>query len=234
MHRDREPMLRLSLLRTLDAAFESREHGVAFHGVANEVVERMISESLIWKAGKTAAAVRYAAIVCLGTMLRNDLCPKRDLLTAIQRGEILPQIGAALEEDFYADTRSAACHALAMLLTRCGDRLTDEHRRYVYPELLKRMDDSRDEIRIQCAGVVAAFFEAMPFDYDETNVGYLLKGFMVHMDDPNRAVQEAVCSAVEIAAVKKPDAVLESVRAARDAHRGPTYLDRADAAAQRA
>ena len=233
MHRDREPMLRLSLLRTLDAAFESREHGVAFQGVAFEVVERMISESLIWKAGKTAAAVRYAAIVCLGTMLRNDLCPKRDLLTAIQRGEILPQMGAALEEDFYADTRSAACHALAMLLTRCGDRLTDEHRRYVYPELLKRMDDSRDEIRIQCAGVIAAFFEAMPFDYDEMNVGYLLKGFMVHMDDPNRAVQEAVCSAVEIAAVKKPDAVRESVRAARDAHRGQTYLDRADAAARR-
>ena len=152
MHRDREPALRLSLLRVLDAAFESRERGAAFEGVANEVVERMISESLIWKAGKTAAAVRYAAVVCLGTMLRNELCPRRDLLTAIQRGELLPQIGAALEEDYYADTRAAACHALAMLLERCGDRLTDEHRRYVYPELLKRMDDSRDEIRVMCAG----------------------------------------------------------------------------------
>ena len=231
MHRDREPALRLSLLRVLDAAFESRERGAAFEGVANEVVERMISESLIWKAGKTAAAVRYAAVVCLGTMLRNELCPRRDLLTAIQRGELLPQIGAALEEDYYADTRAAACHALAMLLERCGDRLTDEHRRYVYPELLKRMDDSRDEIRVMCAGVVAAFFRSMPWDYDETNVGYLLKGFLIHMDDPNPDVQEAVCRALEVAAAKKPDAVRESVRAARDTHRGRAYLDRADAAA---
>ena len=231
MHRDREPALRLSLLRVLDAAFESRERGAAFEGVANEVVERMISESLIWKAGKTAAAVRYAAVVCLGTMLRNELCPRRDLLTAIQRGELLPQIGAALEEDYYADTRAAACHALAMLLERCGDRLTDEHRRYVYPELLKRMDDSRDEIRVTCAGVIAAFFRAMPWDYDETNVGYLLKGFLIHMDDPNPDVQEAVCQALEVAAAKKPDAVREAVRAARDTHRGRVYLDRADAAA---
>ena len=231
MHRDREPALRLSLLRVLDAAFESRERGAAFEGCANEVVERMISESLIWKAGKTAAAVRYAAVVSLGTMLRNDLCPRRDLLTAIQRAELLPQIGAALEEDYYADTRAAACHALAMLLERCGDRLTDEHRRYVYPELLKRMDDSRDEIRVTCAGVIAAFFRAMPWDYDETNVGYLLKGFLIHMDDPNRDVQEAVCQALEVAAAKKPDAVREAVRAARDTHRGRVYLDRADAAA---
>mmetsp|Transcript_5713 Transcript_5713/g.23486 ORF Transcript_5713/g.23486 Transcript_5713/m.23486 type:complete len:938 (-) Transcript_5713:210-3023(-) len=231
MHRDREPALRLSLLRVLDAAFESRERGAAFEGVANEVVERMISESLIWKAGKTAAAVRYAAVVSLGTMLRNELCPRRDLLTAIQRGELLPQIGAALEEDYYADTRAAACHALAMLLERCGDRLTDEHRRYVYPELLKRMDDSRDEIRVTCAGVVAAFFRSMPRDYDETNVGYLLKGFLIHMDDPNPDVQEAVCRALEIAAEKKPDAVVEAVKAARDTHRGRVYLDRADAAA---
>ena len=231
MHRDREPALRLSLLRVLDAAFESRERGAAFEGCANEVVERMISESLIWKAGKTAAAVRYAAVVSLGTMLRNDLCPRRDLLMAIQRAELLPQIGAALEEDYYADTRAAACHALAMLLERCGDRLTDEHRRYVYPELLKRMDDSRDEIRVTCAGVIAAFFRAMPWDYDETNVGYLLKGFLIHMDDPNPDVQEAVCQALEVAAAKKPDAVREAVRAARDTHRGRVYLDRADAAA---
>ena len=82
-----------------------------------------------------------------------------------------------------------------------------------------------------CAGVIAAFFRAMPWDYDETNVGYLLKGFLIHMDDPNPDVQEAVCQALEVAAAKKPDAVREAVRAARDTHRGRVYLDRADAAA---
>jgi hypothetical protein len=29
---------------------------------------------------------------------------------------------------------------------------------------------------------VAAFFEAMPGDYDETNTGYLLKGFVAGPD----------------------------------------------------
>ena len=53
---------------------------------------------------------------------------------------------------------------------------TDEQRRAVYPNLLKRMDDSRNEIRIAACSAVAAFFEAMPDSYDETNTGYLLKG----------------------------------------------------------
>jgi hypothetical protein len=39
--------------------------GAAFKPVAGVVVEKLIQESLIWKAGKVAAAVRYAAVVGL-------------------------------------------------------------------------------------------------------------------------------------------------------------------------
>ena len=108
--------------------------------------------------------------------LSNKLCPRNSLLVAVHHGELIPSLVSALEEDYYADTRAASCHAMRHLLLTAGDKLTDEHRRAVYPELLKRMDDSRNEIRVAGAGVVAAFFDAMPADYDETNTGYLLKG----------------------------------------------------------
>ena len=68
-HREREPTLRLALLRNLDAVFEDTARGAAFVPMAGVVVEKLIQESLVWKAGKVAAAVRYAAVVCLGTMV---------------------------------------------------------------------------------------------------------------------------------------------------------------------
>ena len=49
--------------------FEDAARGAAFVPVAGVVVEKLIQESLVWKAGKVAAAVRYAAVVCLGTMV---------------------------------------------------------------------------------------------------------------------------------------------------------------------
>ena len=234
MHRDREATLRLALLRNLDAVFEDRVRGAAFVPVAGVIVERLLQESLVWKAGKVAAAVRYAAVVCLGTMLSNGLCPRNALLVAVHHGELIPTLVGTLEEDYYADTRAASCHAMRHLLLTAGEKLSDEHRRAVYPELLKRMDDSRNEIRVGCAGVVAAFFDAMPTDYDETNTGYLLKGFTVHMDDPDPGVQAAVCAACEVAAAKKPGAVADAMRAARGTHRHPRFIDKVMEAVQRA
>ena len=62
----------------------------------------------------------------------------------------------------------------------------------------------------------------------------LLRGFVVHMDDPDVSVQEAVCAACEVAAGKKPGAVGEAMKAARGTHRHPRYIDRVMEAVHRA
>ena len=161
-------------------------------------------------------------------------------------GELLPGLASAMEEDYFADTRAAACHAVAEALRldaeyvvgKNGDEdrggkaasssaFDDARRRFLYPELLKRMDDSRDAIRVTAADAVGAFFDAMPRDYDETNVGYLLKGFFVHMDDPNPEVREAVCVALEKhAAKKKPEATRDAAKNAGDTHREKGFVER--------
>ena len=161
-------------------------------------------------------------------------------------GELLPGLASAMEEDYFADTRAAACHAVAEALrldaeyvvSKNGDEdrggnaasssaFDDARRRFLYPELLKRMDDSRDAIRVTAADAVGAFFDAMPRDYDETNVGYLLKGFFVHMDDPNPEVREAVCVALEKhAAKKKPEATGDAAKNAGDTHREKGFVER--------
>ena len=112
------------------------------------------------------------------------------------RYQLLPTIHSSLEEDYYADTRLCSCHTLAALLNCIGTKLTNDQKRLVYPELVKRLDDSSDKVRIQACATLEAFVGCLEPDYCETNTGYILKGILIHMDDTNPEVQEAVCLVV--------------------------------------
>ena len=260
----RDPRLRAAMLRAMDAAFEepppgpdgvfsSENRGGALIGGLDRravaILETVVLESLVWRAGATAAAARYAAVVCLGTMLRRSLffshsssprrsesnastllVSRRALLAVLLKhhSSLLPGVFSAMEEDYYAETRKAACYALDGVLATAGVDLGDELRRATYPEILKRMDDSRDDVRVAAARCARRFFsEACPVDWDETNCLYFLKPLFVHMDDPNEDVRNAVLDAALAAAEKKPAALLEALTPARETHRFREHVERA-------
>ena len=258
----RDPRLRAAMLRAMDAAFEEpppgpdgvfmRENrgGALIGGLdrrAVAILETVVLESLVWRAGATAAAARYAAVVCLGTMLRRSLffsssprrsesnastllVSRRALLAVLLKhhSSLLPGVFSAMEEDYYAETRKAACYALDGVLATAGVDLGDELRRATYPEILKRMDDSRDDVRVAAARCARRFFsEACPVDWDETNCLYFLKPLFVHMDDPNEDVRNAVLDAALAAAERKPAALLEALTPARETHRFREHVERA-------
>jgi len=259
---NRDARLRAAMLQTMDASFEEPPPGVdgvflreenrggaLIGGVdtrAVTILESVVLESLVWRAGATAAAARYAAVVCLGTMLRrslffsaqtcgdasakNLLVSKRALLAVLLKTHsgLLPGVFSAMEEDYYAETRKAACYALDGVLATAGFDLGDEKRRCVYPEILKRMDDSRDDVRVAAARCARRFFaNATPVDWDETNCVYFLKPLAVHMDDPNESVRNAVLDAFLAAAEKKPAVLIEALTPAKETHRFREHVERA-------
>lgn len=60
--------------------------------------------------------------------------------------ELLTQLLSLLEDDTL-DTRLISCRVLMHMLEIAGSRM-DQHRLYnVYPNLLKRLDDSNDNVR---------------------------------------------------------------------------------------
>jgi dynein assembly factor 5 len=147
----------------------------------------------------------------------------------------LAPVFSAMEEDYYADTRLAACYALDGILATIGVELGDERRRAAYPEILKRMDDSRDDVRVAAARCARRFFsDACPMDWDETNCLYFLKPFVVHMDDANERVCDAALDATLAAAAVKPNAVVEALAQARETHRRVGHVERALDAARAA
>ena len=51
-----------------------------------------------------------------------------------------------LDEDWYPDVRLAAAVVEGALLDALGPGLDDDQRRAIYPELLKRLDDSSNQV----------------------------------------------------------------------------------------
>lgn len=48
----------------------------------------------------------------------------------------------------YVDVRNMACFVLEQLLMLVGPKLSHDARRTIYPELLKRLDDSSNQVRV--------------------------------------------------------------------------------------
>ena len=249
---NRDANLRIAILKLIDSLAETKENNVAFLDVVSRSVMELAMLCAIWRAGKTAAAIRYSSVILMGTMIRRGFC-NQDMLSGMLKQSdadehcksnnsneqassktkpcILPTVITCMDEDFYADTRRASCHLCEQLLLIAGQQsLTDEQRRQLYPALLKRLDDSSDDVRIAACSVLSAFFSTLSSDYDDTNTGYLLKGMLLHMDDANESVQEAVCQAAFMAKKVKRAAVVAAVEEAKLRHRSSKYCDRVLAA----
>ena len=113
------------------------------------VINRCITPCLCLLRLQVAAAIRFAAITALATMLRRRLLTKptlTPLLSSEDKGSLLPLLLQCLDEDWYSDVRFSSCYVVEQMLVMMGADLGDGARRALYPELLKRLDDSNDQV----------------------------------------------------------------------------------------
>ncbi|GAX72982.1 hypothetical protein CEUSTIGMA_g434.t1 [Chlamydomonas eustigma] len=222
-----EPELRINALQLLDSVLEDQHRGISLGGeAASLVLSHILLPPLVWRAGKSSAAVRFAAITAFATMLRRSLAPSHVLLNLVASGAVLPPIIQSMDEDWYTDLRNTACFVMRELLLAVGKDFSAEARRTVYPELIKRLDDSNNQVRKAACRALHAFCTSMPSSYCDTNTAYLIQGVVIHMDDSNQDVQEAACSVLEALALVKPTVVATEVSKVRDRFRSQHFCDR--------
>lgn len=211
----------------LEQVLANEDQSQAFAGpLAEHLADQALLPSLVWRAGKAAAAVRFAAITAVSTLFAQHLLQSKQLQAMLAGDSLLPMMFQSLEEEYFVDTRLAACSGVYHLLLSVGDTLTCEQCRMIYPELLKRLDDSSNTVRVNICQALNALVQSMGPLLDDDNVAYFINGMLIHMDDVDSTVQEAVCSVLESAAVHKPVVVKEVVGKAQHLHRSSTYTDR--------
>lgn len=224
---DRDTALRLDLLRLVDALMEDDRSASALAGPASaSVLSNVLLPPLPWRAGKSAAAVRFAAVTGLCTLLDKGLAPPDVLAAAVASGVLLPLIFQLLEEEWYADVRRSACFAAERLIAAVGGRLTDEQRRAIYPELTKRLDDSANVVRIAACGALQALAASLPPTYCEANAGYLAAAVALHMDDGDATVRDAALGVMLALAAVKPKAVAAEVDKVHPTFRMKQYCNK--------
>lgn len=157
-----------------------------------------------WRVGKPNVRIRKASLVCLIKIIEQDLIEKEKLYECDKN--IMTNLKNCLDDDWANDIRFAAVVFTRHYLPYLKDHLTNEDYNVLYPELLKRLDDAQDSIRIEVCKVFEIFFDQIPNPWSSSLYEYTIKTIFIHLDDQNEKIQQAIVSVLRKASrVQRPD-----------------------------
>ena len=88
-----------------------------------------------------------------------------------------------LDDDWVHDIRFAGVIAVKHIITYVSESLGDEDWKQMYTELLKRLDDAQDGIRIETCKCFEVFFDCLRDPWNNTFYQYTVKNILIHLDD---------------------------------------------------
>ncbi|XP_032183582.1 dynein assembly factor 5, axonemal isoform X2 [Mustela erminea] len=134
----RDPQMRLRLFSSLSRVLLSAQETVnsqgQFHHYLNTVTKDILVPSLQWHAGKTAAAIRTAAVSCLWALISSDILSEKQMREVQET--LMPDVLTTLEEDSQR-TRLISCQIINRFLKTSGGVTDSEKFIKIYPEVLK-------------------------------------------------------------------------------------------------
>jgi len=167
-----------------------KQHGSAF-------LETVLIPNCTWRAGQSNNAIRKGGMVCIHALLKQHLLAPEALDAAFS--DLLPILKSCLDDSWSPDNRMIACLVLSCLLTDMQAMISSEQLREVYPEMLKRLDDSNDKIRAVVCEALSVFFKCLPPKWSRSLYEYILRTLFVHLDDPNPEIQQGIYTVLEAA-----------------------------------
>jgi dynein assembly factor 5 len=102
-------------------------------------------------------------------------------------GSLVSVVVGCTDEDV-AHTRESALKVLQMWFALTPAVFSAEAIKTIYPELLKRLDDAQDTIRLLTVSVLTTMLKQggpCPPNLDNVHYELLCKTITIHLDDPN-------------------------------------------------
>lgn len=225
----RDPQMRLKLLSILSQvllrAKETLDSQGQFQNYVDTVIKDILVPNLQWHAGRTAAAIRTAAVSCLWALISSEVLSAQQIQEVQET--LMPQILTTLEEDSQM-TRLMSCRIINIFLKTSGVVDPDKFIK-IYPELLKRLDDVSNEVRLAAISALVSWLQCIKSDsgksYYQSNIQYLYKELLVYLDDPDSTVQDAVLEVLKVGSVLFPELLVRETEAVIHKHRSPTHCE---------
>ena len=215
---DKDFELRMDMLSLTEHFLmqESLSSTIVFYG---EIILKMILlPSLAWRVGKPNVSIRKGTIICLIKMIEQALVDPAKLYLCNK--QLITTLKNCLDDDFASDIRFAAVVVCKHLMTYLVDLYVKDDYDLIYPELLKRLDDAQDAIRIETCKVFEVYFDHLPDPWSSSLYAYTIKTIFVHLDDQSEDIQKAITSVLKKAArVQTNDFIRQSEDFARKSAR---------------
>ncbi|KAE8283195.1 Dynein assembly factor 5, axonemal [Larimichthys crocea] len=227
---DKDPEMRMSIFTMLAKLLLDATNTLDSQGHFREESEKFLCNvllpNLVWHAGRTAAAVRTSALSCLLALLHGGAITPGQLLCLEEK--LIPLVLSALDEDSQMG-RLLACRSLSTTVRLIGTSLHPEALNKIYPELLKRLDDSSEEVRSVALQALGLWLTSLTKDYNPEfctpHLQFLFQQLLLHLDDPDSSVQEQVLEVLRKGSLVHPTLLRREVEAVRDKQRSPLYCD---------
>nr|KAF6446452.1 dynein axonemal assembly factor 5 [Rousettus aegyptiacus] len=225
----RDPQMRLKLLSALSRLLLGARGTVdsrgQLHSYLDTVVKDILAPNLQWHAGRTATAIRTAAVSCVWALVGCEALSAAQILDL--QDTLMPQVLSTLEEDSQM-TRLTSCRIINVFLKTSGGVIDPDKFVKIYPELLKRLNDISNDVRLAAASALATWLECVRRDEKtlyQSDVQFLYRELLLHLDDPEGTVQDAVLGVLKAGSALFPDALLRETEAVIHKHRSPAYCE---------
>ena len=199
---------------------------------AEHMYEGLLLPNLIWRAGKAAEQIRLAVYLCLSHLMHLENM-SRDAL-ALRVSTALPLFISGLDDD-NVETRRLSCIVIKTLVQRIGAKcLSSDEVRLLYPELIKRLDDASDIVRLMACGACTSLLQVADYsplysestNLDRTNLEYFVRGLLIHLDDPSCEIQQGVFDVLACACSVDGAVLGLELQSVRDRQRSVALVDR--------
>ncbi|KAL0840952.1 hypothetical protein ABMA28_014745 [Loxostege sticticalis] len=261
-----DPEVKLKIFTTLSTVLLQRQTNFCkcetdkLEAFLKIVFFNVIMPNLVWSAGRTAEAIRTAAVACLCSALQA--APRDDARLAVEEGgdgdknekevnlfptkeslepfmeKIVPLL-VGLADDNSTLTRQHTLRAICYLATLAKQRgcFTVEILHKLYFVVLKRLDDSSDKVRSYAVQTLCTLFKNRPEAYDTTTYGAhidaLYSAMLIHLDDTDEGFRKEMLDALLSVCDIDPTLILKKVKANIHLYRNKTAYERLSSHAEK-
>ncbi|XP_075973416.1 dynein axonemal assembly factor 5 [Anticarsia gemmatalis] len=254
-----DPEVKLKIFTTLSTVLVNRQTNFSkcntdkLEAFLNIVIEEVIMPNLVWSAGRTAEAIRTAAVACLCSALQDNP-PIDDALIAEQGGdgdkgdkevnlfptkeslapflEKMVPLLVGVVDDNSTLTRQHALRAVCCLATLASKRgcFTPDIMHKLYFVVLKRLDDSSDKVRSYAVQTLTTLFNRRPEDYDTVlfgaHVDALYSAMLIHLDDTDEQFRKQMLESILKVSDIDPPLLMKKVQANIHLYRNKAAYER--------
>lgn len=181
--RDRDYELRMDMLSLVEHFLKTETLHSTIVFYSEIIVKMIIVPCLKWSVGIPSNSIRKASVVCMMTLLNHGLIESVKMHQNFQ--EVFTEMKSCLDDDWMNELRFATVILTRKIMERIKDDIEHEVFKEIYPELLKRLDDAQDGIRVEAAKTFELFFELLPVKWSNSLYDYCVKNIFIHLDDSN-------------------------------------------------